>query len=251
MLEPESIQSDQLSQFHRLLPEGGVTIRIYDNIVFVDVNDLDRNERLRSKVYLREDKFYSVMLNEMKGIKRGSIIDRRYCVYVRKGSQYIGRGILTEFLDNPNGYGKNDFNYTKLVYPEFVGGIYSRYLTSTILYMMLRSNAAKTIYAYLRANPNADCHNTFFLNRIDRTQPCVPLIHPGDSQDVQKFAIIRAEIGRLRFAVLYLLVEYNGDIYRAMDQYDYISGATGSTNREKIMELISELDILVELVKGK
>lgn len=249
VLEP--IDSPRVSKFHRLLPPGGVPLPAY-RLVLIDVNDVPEWMRLRSKLYLRNSPAYGPMLKEMQHIKRGDIINRRFCIYAytqgKKGEpeKVVGRAILTEFLDNPYGYGIGDFSYTKLVFPKFHKTMQSRYLTSTVLYLAFESGLAKNVYAYLRANPKAT--GSFFLERIDRNQPCVPVIHPTDGPDVQKYVKIKAEVQIPPDKTMYLLVEYNGDLYRSMDKQEYLLRSLGAQDRENVQQALLDLSLTARQV---
>lgn len=239
----ELLSSNTLSKFDRLLKQS---VTIYPGLTYVDVNDVNENERFRSKKFLREDVDYANMSSQMKKIQRGTDTGRRYCLYVFKGDCTVGRAVLTEIFDSPFGYTKNDFYYSKLVYREFSWTNWSRAFTGDVIHIMLSSGIANNLYTFMKADANQK-NESFFLNRIDRTQPCVPLVFPGDCESVQKYILVKDEV--CIGDDIYLLVEYNGDIYRSMDKVEYIK-KTGSTgNEEKIRMMLAQMDEAAEQAK--
>jgi hypothetical protein len=213
--------SDSLSQFSRLIPSDG--LKVYPDVWYFDVNDIPPEVRLKTKIFFREDVSYKELYQRRTAINKGSRHGRRFCIYIKKDEENLGNIVFTEILDNPDGYGPGDFIYHKWIFPKFRGSKYSRYASADAMHMMFKSGVANRLYTYVPAT-NRLISGSFF-DRVDRSLPCMSEIYPTDGPDLQKYIFVRKNF-ETPFGI-YMLVEFNGRIYRQMDLFNYFMATHG------------------------
>jgi len=241
MRKVEPIESSRLSSFDRLLPSEGTTI--YPGVNYRDVNDISANVRRGVKQVFRYDSVYQKLHNQGYSISKGSKIGRRYCLYATsvKDEDIIGTIILTEYLDNPDGYGRDDFWYNKWIFPRYRQQHESRCVSGDTMHMMSLSGVANHLYCY----PYSKSRNNFALFRHDRSLPCASPIYDSDGPEIQSYIIVRKE-----FDTIYgprFLMEMNCEMYRTMDRVAYMK--TGSRSLERVLTALRDMDQAAELVK--
>jgi hypothetical protein len=224
----ESMLSDGLSEFDRLIPEGGICV--YPEVWYFDVNDIPIKERISSKRFFREDPDYRRLYDHRNLIFKGEKTGRRFCAYIYRDLEAVGNIVFTEVIDNPHGFGKNDFSYHKWIFPKYRKTKYSRYAISDLIHMLFISGIARRIYVYTLARKDSEGHPLW--ERIDFSLPCASIIYDSDGPETQKYIFLKQEF-QTPWAT-YLLLEFNGDIYRSMDLKKYFMAAPGRD--EKIVE---------------
>jgi len=230
-----------MQNWDRLLPETGIII--FPNIIYKDVNDISIEERESTRKFFKSNTAYlshTISVN----INKGNQIDRSYCVYVYKDDDCLGCVLSQEILDNPDGYGKYDFENLKLIYPQYRGTKYIRYLMSDFLHIMFKSEIAKRLYAYV---PIKLVSSSFFYDVIDIDKmPCIGKRYSSDALKVQTYINIKHpfKCGDYDFGIL----ELDGDIYNQMNLVEYMSKIP---NRDPkiIKRWIKEMDHAAKLVK--
>jgi len=230
-----------LQNWDRLLPSEGIII--FPNILYKDVNDISLEEREITRKFFKYNPTYLTHTTSIN-INKGSQIDRKYCIYAYKDDICIGCILSQEILDNPDGYGKYDFENIKLVYPEYRQTKYVRYLMSDFLHLMFKSGIAKYLYAYVPIKSSA---SLFFYDIIDMNKmPCIGKRYISDTPDVQKYISINHpfKYNDNHFAIL----EFNGEIYNSMDLVTYMS-AVPNRSLETIKRWIKEMDNAAKQVK--
>lgn len=211
----------RITMYKRLIPEGGFSI--YPDIWYLDVFDIPKEKKERTvKYFHEEDPVYKELASHRSLIDRGSKLGREFCIYVMKNERDVCNIVLKEYLDNPDGYGKGDFFIGKQVWPEFRATIYSRYASGDLIHMVFMSGLAKRLYHYSVALPNSQGN---YWDRIDRSMPCVGKVFETDGPEIQKYISIKKEIPTPWRD--YLLIEFDGDIYRKMDLEKYFLSVPG------------------------
>ncbi|OGM10665.1 hypothetical protein A2Z67_06155 [Candidatus Woesebacteria bacterium RBG_13_36_22] len=219
---------NQLPKFNRLLPPEGVWV--YPEVWYRDINDISMEDRMEARKYLFNDDSYKALLQYRKYIKRGSKIGRMFALHVFRKMDIVCALTMTEFLDNPEGYGIGDFYFGKVVWPKFKHTKYSRYAASDLFHMVFKSNLAHSMYSYFLVK--RETTGVTFWDRVDRSIPCLGIMYPTDGPDVQKYMIIKKEVetGDRKCMIL----ELNGDIYRSMDLKAYFM--TAPNRKEEIVD---------------
>lgn len=224
--------------YNRLLPETGVVV--YSGICFKDVNDIKFETRQHVKMLKVTDPVQKQLWDHRHSIKRGSKINRRFSVYVYKKEELIGSINFSEILDNPHGFGKDDFHITKRIFPEFQGTKYSRYAAGNLIHILFLSNIANNIYCYLPAKVGTVRKN--FLDELDTTTPCIGSIGPQDGLYIGRYVHIEKKF-RTKWGD-YILLRHDGHIYRSMDLIKYYMGLTGKT-KETVSEWMSRMEKMI------
>lgn len=220
------LRSKTLSSFVRLLPPDG--IKIYPGITYRDVNDVTPEERQRTKSFFGFDPSYTVAIKLGEFLPKGKTVGRRFCVYADLEGTPIGNIVFTEVLDNPHGYGKDDFLYHKWIYPEFRYTKYSRYITGDLTHMLFKGGVCRRLYVYVPVVSDTDRESKFWMDIVNKPlAPCLSKQYPTDSSDVQKYIIPKQIIPA--FKQDYLLLELNGEIYNSMDLRAYLLTAPNRT----------------------
>lgn len=220
-------------------PEG---LYIYP-LTYKDVNDASEEERNRHKDFFAQSEAYKRI---RQGLNVGSKTNRNFCVYAYKGPEFVGSTIMKEFLDNPDGYGENDFLYTKWVYPAFEQSKESRHMSGDLFHMLFMSGLAKRMYSYTPGR--ADAVSKFFFDRVDSSSPCIPNRYATDNIMLQKYISVSKEIdvdGKF-----YVILNMDGDTYRSMDHLAYLMAPGGpARTQEKCEEWLKQMDLAAEVVK--
>jgi hypothetical protein len=222
-----------LTKWDRLIPEQG--INIYPNVTYRDANDISEDIRLKSSDDILSDPLQNRLQEQRKVIKSGTKFDRKYSIYVYQMNKLIGIWILREPLDNPHGYGKDDFHFVKYIYPEFRHTRFVRYASADLMHMLFISRKANRLYSYL---PCISTESKFYMDKADPTLPCLGKRFGSDGVDVQKYIIVKEEI--LASSGNYIILEFNGDIYRSMDLGTYMR--VHGRSDEVIDRWIKEMD---------
>lgn len=229
-----------MTSFNRFIPPGG--IRIFPDIYYYDINDIREKTRTYYKNFFDRDNDYKTLSKRGKKIPHGSDINRKYCSYVYKKENLIGLILFFEYLDNPHGYGLNDFRYTKLIMPEYRKTKYSRYAGSDMIHMILVSGIAKKLYTYSVANKQTGT----YLDRIDLNAPCMGKVYPTDGP-VQEYMRITKDIETPYGP--YVILEFNGDIYNKMDLKKYFLTVPGRTE-DLAVKWIIQMNEAAEIMKN-
>lgn len=204
---------EHLSLFSRLIPEEGV--KVYPGIWYVDVNDIPRGLRISTKEFFFTDKMYGpsvspdVQVVIQKGNKRGT----RYCVYAFLLGKPVGNIIFQEYLDNPHGYGKNDFLYHKWIYPDYRHLKESRYIISDLMHIMFVSGAAARLYCYLNMT---DEDAPVWKRALEYNMPCRGVVYGTDSS-LNKTCVAWKNVFKKRDRPDVALMEMSRDSYLKMD----------------------------------
>jgi len=201
--------TNKLSTFDRVIPQGG--LKVYPGVWYYDVNDISEETRKSVKKYFRNSPDYKPYYSSRYLVPKGTIYERRFCVYIYHRKNLLGNFLFIEYLDSPFGYGKEDFYYTKWVVPKYQGTKYSRYASGDLMHMLFVSKVANNLYSLPIAGKD---------NKVDPSQPCVGIIYPTDGPNIQKY-ILRKRLIPTEWKS-YILTEYNGDIYRSMDLKKYL-----------------------------
>lgn len=232
----------ELSPFVRFIPKDGLTI--FPNLIYRDANDVSEKERFATKRVFGDDPEYRVLNKLGSYISKGTKYRTRLCTYVYEGTKHIGNIMFTEFLDNPNGYGKMDFHYVKWIEKDYRHTKHSRYVIGDLIHILFKAGIANRLYSYM---PAKNTESTFFFDQIGQDTPCVSKRYPSDSPDVQKYIISKGIVAD--FPVKYVLIELNGDIYRSMDLEEYLMAAP-HRKIEDVHRWLDEMDKAAKTVKG-
>lgn len=234
-MQPENPITDVLVQFDRLLPIGGVCV--YPEVRYIDSNDVSVETRLELKRFLRNNESYKQLLSYRECLLGGTQTRRKYGIYVYRKEDLIGALTLVEILDNPEGYGENDFYFGKIIWPKYRYTKYSRYAASDLFHMVFKSNLANNLYSYFLVDPKTTGET--FWDRVDRSMPCLGILYSTDGPDVQKYMILKKEVPARDKK--FMLLEFNGDIYRSMDLKSYFMNSPGRTE-EVVDKWLKEMD---------
>jgi hypothetical protein len=233
--------------YRRLIPKDGLSI--YPDIWYLDVFDIPKEKKERTiKFFHEEDLVYKGLAGHRNLIDRGSKLGREFCIYVMKDGKDVCNIVLKEYLDNPDGYGLGDFFIGKQVWPDFRGTIYSRYASGDLIHMVFMSGLARRLYHYSVALPNSQGN---YWDRIDRSMPCIGHIFKTDGPGVQKYISIKREIPTSWKD--YILIEFDGDIYKKMDLEEYfmsIPGRDAETVKKWLVEMQEAAEKVREIING-
>jgi hypothetical protein len=244
MRKVESLEVSGLSEFDRMIPKEGLLI--LPGVLYIDVNDVRPDERLASRKMFYEDEEYQPLYLNRKAIwKGGNLIGRRYCAYVYKDGSYVGNVVYTEKLDNPHGYGKDDFTITKWICKPYRRTKYSRYASGDLNHMLFRSGVVKRLYTYIRLIPEDP--GSGLWTRIDFSMPCIGKLYDTDGPKVQKYISIKNSFQTPNGK--YAIMELDGEIYRNMDLIEYLVAGGPNRTRESMEEMLICMDNAAEVVK--
>lgn len=228
-----------LINFQRFLPKEGV--QVYPNVFYYDINDIDHKLRMYYKQFFEYDKEYRPLTQRGRKMDRGKNINKKYCSYIYKDDNLVGLILLFEYLDNPDGYGKNDYRYTKLIMPEYRGTKYSRYCGADIMHMVFVSGLAKRLYTYAVANKLVGT----YVDQIDLKAPCMGEVYESDGP-IQEYMKITKKL-KTPYGP-YVILEFNGETYNKMDLKKYFLAAPGRTE-EVAIKWIKEMDHAASIMK--
>ena len=228
-----------LNNFQRFIPTTG--IQIYPDIYYYDINDIKEKTRIYYKQFFEFDKEYKPLTQRGRKMNRGSNINRKYCSYVYKKKSLIGLILFFEYLDNPDGYGKNDFRYTKLIMPKYRRTKYSRYAGADLVHLIFVSGLANRLYTYNVANKTSGT----YIDRIDLSAPCMGKVYSTDGP-VQEYMKITKDIETPYGP--YVILEFNGEIYNNMNLKKYFMAVPGRTEElaDKWIKQMNEAAIIMK-----
>jgi hypothetical protein len=186
---------------------------------------------------------YMPLFERRNLIPKGDIHGSRCCTYVYKSGDPVGNIILTEILNNPDGYGKGDFLYHKWIYPKYRRTKYSRYAIGDVFHMVFMSGVANHLYTYTLANNSS---GTTLWEKVDLSCPCVGVIHDSDKYLKQNYISVRRVIPTEWKT--YILVEFDGEKYRKMDKAEYLS-SNSHHDKELVDKWMKEMDAAAEKVR--
>jgi hypothetical protein len=230
-----------LLKFDRFLPAGGASV--YPSIWYYDANDIGEEIRIKNQEFFLNDIEYKPLFDRGKAIFKGSCVGKRVCVYVYRANELLGSIPFYEFLDNPHGYGKGDFLIaTKRIYPEYRRTKYSRYAFSDIMHILFCSGIANRLYMYTRTIAP---HGSFY-DRVDRNLPCMGEVYDTDGSELQRYILIKAEFPTPYGN--YMLVEFNGEIYKKTDLEAYFMASPGR-DMETVKRWLREMNAIAESVR--
>lgn len=231
----------QTVKYDRLLPKEGICV--YPNVWYYDVNDIPEETRVYIVYGFEIDSVYKKLREENKVIYKGSIIGRRYCVYVYRNDNLVGIIILKEILDNPHGFREGDFFSAKWICPKYRNTKYSRYAMSDVIHMMFMSGLANSLYSYVKAIEGTQGS---FYDRVDRSSPCLGIIYSTDGPDIQKYKKVVRELHTEHGD--YILTENVGNVYRKMNLKKYFMIPPGR-KEEVVDKWLKEMDEAARKVK--
>jgi len=239
------LRSKKLTQFSRLIPEEG--IKIYPSIQYIDSNDVSEEERRTTKEFFSNDSQYLVTMNFASCVPKGKKVGRQYCVYAHRldNGDAIGNVKFNEVLDNPHGFGENDFHYVKWIFPQYRYTKYSRYIIGDLIYLLFMAGVANRLYVYVPLKKDID-NSKFWMGNVDKLlAPCLSRQYDSDSNEVQKYIKVNQIVPG--FKVDYMLLEFNGDIYRNMDHRAYLSAVPGRSKEtvDRWLEEMNEAALLI------
>ena len=207
-------------RFDRMIPKDGITV--YPEVVYLDVNDISKEEREKATTFIYTDSTYYRLHRQGSEIFKGIVNDRSFCVYIYRRKELVGVITLREKLDNKDGYGKDDFLFNKYIWPEYQHTKYSRYLSGDLIHLVFKSGLANNLYAYM---PATQKDVKFYWDKISKDLPCVGIRYETDGPLVQKYIKVVKEF-QTKYGP-YILVEFSGDIYRSMSIVDYFMSSPG------------------------
>ena len=228
-------------KYNRLLPKEGICV--YPNVWYYDVNDIPEETRAFIIYSFKVDPVYKKLREEGKVIHKGSVMGRRYRVYVYRNDDLIGIIVLNEILDNPHGFGEGDFNGYKWICPKYWNTKYSRYAMSDVIHMVFMSGLASRLYSYQKAIEGTQGS---YLDRVDRSSPCLGIIYSTDGPDVQKYKRLVCELHTEHGD--YIVTENVGDVYRKMNLKEYFMTSPGR-KEEVVDRWLIEMDGAAKKVK--
>lgn len=175
-------------------------------------------------------------------IFKGNQVSRRFRVFVFQEWKMAAIYTFKEILDNPHGYGTNDFLYEKYLFPEYRQSILIRFSSADLIYFMFKSGLAKGLYCYVQLK---DVEDKKLWELIDiPANPCLPRIYKSDGPEIQKYMtidkIIDTEKGK--FGILNM----DGEVYNSMDLAAYHKAGEGHINYD---EWLAMREIEVEKIK--
>jgi len=242
------LRCKQLTKFGRLISPDGITI--YPAIQYIDSNDITDAERLRTKTFFANDPQYIVTMGLASYVPKGTKLGRQFCVYAHRldTGDSIGNVKFNEVLDNPHGFGAGDFHYVKWIFPEYRYTKYSRYVIGDLIYLMFMSNTANRLYVYVPLKNEGVDDAKFWMGNVDKQMaPCLSRQYDSDSPEVQKYIKVKQIIEG--FNKKYMLLEFDGDIFRKMDHRAYLSAAPGRST-ETVDRWLDEMQKAVEKING-
>ncbi len=210
--------------FKRLLPQGGTElIRISENAEYrvscSDINDFPDSFNDAIRNIMRNDSDPNIASHSHINI--GKEFGKTFRIYVFLNSQVIIIESLFEILDNPDGYGHEDFLLQNYIFPCYRQTKYVRWANSDLFYLMFHSGLAKRIYTYIKSKDSVSS-NPF--QKIDLSEsPCVAKIYPSDGPLIQKYISIPKTINTNKGD--YSIMEFNGSEYLKMDHKEYHKNA--------------------------
>jgi hypothetical protein len=214
-------QKPELKTYNRLIPGEGIKI---SGILYRDVNDIGVSLRNEVHDFFWGDKDYEKVRFLASPIPKGTVVKRRYCLYGWEGDDLIGNVFYTEYLDNPDGYGGGDFFTHKLIYPNFRWTKYSRHISTNIMDIFFIKDLVRRIYSYVPVFKEGEAWD--WWSRVDQRVPCFGRMYPTDGPSVQKYMSVK-KVFTGEGNVHVLLIEMDGEKYRAMDWWKYFMTAPG------------------------
>lgn len=230
----------------RLIPKGGLGIyctKDQPQIWYYDSNDMPDEYRREQFQFFQDDSVYKVNRSRYLKINRGEQ-NRKFRVYVFKKDDPIAIIVLNENLNNPLGYGRNDFDHWKWVYPRYRNTKHSKYAMGDLIHMMFMSEVADLLYTYVPSVKGTT--GTNFFERVDRGAPCVGKVFSSDGPQTQKYITVRHNITIDEKD--FIIVEYNGNIYRSMDRMAYFMAPPGR-EEASVIKMMEEMDRAAQKVK--
>ncbi len=238
------LRANVLENVDRFLPDSGVNV--YPYITYRDVNDIESQERHETKHFFRNDPVYHELSVRGQNIQKGSVSGHKLASYVYRNGESLGVLMFLEILDNPHGYGVEDFFFVKWIYPQYRNTKYSRYAFADLMHILFFSGIAKRLYVYA---PSKIGDGSFF-DRVDSTLPCTGKYYSGDGPTLQPYISVKEEIQTE--AGPYILVEFNGTVYMGMDLEKYFLSGPGRSVaivRQWLLEMNGVAQMVGELWK--
>ena len=217
-----------------LLPKGKIQVRHLGK-THEYFNEEDAPEELIKAIPL-SDVYHS------GHIPRGEKIGRCFKVYGAIDSDPVGVFIFTEYLDNPFGYGKDDFHFSQYVIPKYSGALALRMSHGDLYYIAFKSEVANNLYSYVKVKEDAKDLKEF--NRLDLdVSNNVGLKHTDTYEDVKYIRLDRLfNTEKGLFGILHM----DGRVFRSMEVLDYWASVVKNTNPEKLLFHKAQLDRIVE-----
>jgi len=237
-------------EFDRLLPSEGILIPHgkYGVCAYMDINDLPSTFSETVNQYRKSE----LPVGGSHHILKGSTVGKRYRFFSFHDARLVGMYTYHEFLDNPYGYGKEDFFSDRYILPEYRQSLIARFITSDITHFLFTSGLVKKAYTYLKLNSDG-----MFIRRNDREDAfCLNLYYPSDGEETQNYlkliSVIKTEKGQ------YGIWESNATIYLEMDLVKYHSTANKNIAPDKtdleikkgVLTLLSNQGKAVDSIKA-
>jgi len=237
---------EELKTYNRLIPKEGIEIAIMGKpgILYKDVNDINMELRQEVHNFFWGDKDYEKVRSLASPIPKGNTVKRRYCIYGWAGDELIGNVFYTEYLDNPDGYGEGDFFTHKLIYPKFRWTKYSRHISTNLMDIFFIKNLINRVYSYVPVFKEGEDWD--WWSRVDQRVPCFGKMYPTDGPTVQEYMSV-TKVHKGQEGVDVLLIEMDGEKYRAMDWWKYFMAAPGR-EPEPVREWMKTIKEAADLV---
>jgi len=208
-------------EWARLVPVGGIVV--HQDVLYKDANDVHLEERNQVKKLFYEDREYMSLIGV--GLPRYTTmgLNKQFAVYIyNHGDDLVGLIVGYELLKNPDGYGKDDYFYAKLVHPKYRRSKYSRHMESAFFYMIFFSGVAKRLYTY--APYTGDDTNLLTMMDLKR-MPCssAGLGCTGWGTKFCDFMSIPKKVQV--YGKPHVILQLDGDMYRGLEEKDFIEAA--------------------------
>jgi hypothetical protein len=235
----------------RLIPKDGITITrdLKTGILklrYVDSTDVS----MEHKDYLSNMFKQNTHVIDSIHIYKGSIQGHTYGYFIYENDDVnpIGSYTVIEFLDNPHGYGQNDFFSTRFLVSKYHHGHkMARYVSNDHIHFMFKSDIAKRLYAYLKHKEN---YEGKFFDKIDIVaNPCLAITYPTDGPTIQTYISFPKMIDTTKGK--FVIAQSDGDAYRAMDIAEYYIKAHHTlAAQNNFIEWLKEVDAAANLIKA-
>lgn len=140
--------------------------------------------------------------NDARHISIGSIMGRRFRIYVMKDGQPVVVYTLREILDGEFGYGAGDFYLQKFVFPGYVGSNETRFAAIDLLKIFDDSGTVGRVYGFNKDKAAGDLtppaspkEGPPLLDGVDQSDnPCFS-VRQGDGVSISKMKVLDTEKG--------------------------------------------------------
>lgn len=215
--------------FDRLIPVGGVKITGTDPdhlLNHVDVNDIDLATREDVEYRVFADETFIQTIEEHKTIKKGTDLDRNFSVYSYVKGDLVSFTTFFEWLDNPDGYEKNDFLRSWWIDSKYQGTKYARFIILDLYILLSLSGIANKIYAYGKTTESSITNENVIVG--DKSSVCghtstedMNKVSAAGGSFIKIRKIITTEVGN------FTVGDWDCDAYRKLDKKKFIMSVYG------------------------